>query len=559
MIMQDKIANRYAIKRLIGQGGMADVHLAYDEIMGREVAIKVLRTKLASDPQTLVRFIREASAARKLSHPNVVEIYDVGESGDLHYIVMEYINGMTLKELISRTGPVPAVQAVEIMKKLTSAVIEAHSRNIIHRDIKPQNVLVSKSGDLKIADFGIALAADSVTLTRNNAVMGSSHYLAPESAAGLIPDFRVDIYSLGIVFFELLTGSVPFTGPNPAAIALKHMQDPLPAIHPYNKTVSQAVENVVIKAAAKNPAERYQSAKELMDAIEHCLDPDKQDEPALELETKALQLPTRKDGYITELDLTPTNQKPLSHVEVVHHRFSWRMAILAGGIALLACTLAGYLLISTGITPIDGWFGWHQVPATEGLSAQEAIDKLKHSGIPDDMIQVEQVANDQYDPGLATSTSVPAGSFIQEGNPLILKVSKGPTFLVGDYSGQYLEDVEQMFEEQGINMNIHVVEQGNATVNPGVILSQRGLEPGQRIDPASEQTIEFIVSTYPTMVIDESYIGMDVEKAKEDLNNKGMAVMTREIYGSDQVIDIDPPVGTLYTQEGSDSVITLYH
>lgn len=235
MIMQDKIANRYAIKRLIGQGGMADVYLAYDEIMGREVAIKVLRTKLASDPQTLVRFIREASAARKLSHPNVVEIYDVGESGDLHYIVMEYINGMTLKELISRTGPVPAVQAVEIMKKLTSAVIEAHSRNIIHRDIKPQNVLVSKSGDLKIADFGIALAADSVTLTRNNAVMGSSHYLAPESAAGLIPDFRVDIYSLGIVFFELLTGSVPFTGPNPAAIALKHMQDPLPAIHPYNK------------------------------------------------------------------------------------------------------------------------------------------------------------------------------------------------------------------------------------------------------------------------------------------------------------------------------------
>ncbi|MBF0578351.1 Stk1 family PASTA domain-containing Ser/Thr kinase [Erysipelotrichaceae bacterium RD49] len=557
--MQDKIANRYAIKRLIGQGGMADVYLAYDEIMGRDVAIKVLRTKLANDQQTLVRFIREASAARKLSHPNVVEIYDVGESGDLHYIVMEYINGMTLKELISRTGPVPAAQAVEIMKKLTSAVIEAHSRNIIHRDIKPQNVLVSKTGDLKIADFGIALAADSITLTRNNAVMGSSHYLAPESAAGLIPDFRVDIYSLGIVFFELLTGSVPFTGPNPAAIALKHMQDPLPRISPYNKTVSHAVENVVIKAAAKNPAERYQSAAELLEAIEHCMDPDKQDVPLLELETKSLQLPTKNDGYITEMDLTPTNQKPLSHVDIVHHQFPLKLVIASSLIAILACGVAGYLLISTGITPIDGWFGWHQVPETEGLHTMEAIDKLNHAGIPADMIEVQEVANDQYDPGLATSTSVPAGSYIKEGNSLVLKVSKGPTFLVGDYSGQYLDDVKQLFANEGVNVQVEVLEQGNANINPGVILSQSGLEPGQRIDPDSQQTIHFVVSTYPTMTIDESYIGMDVEQAKEDLNQKGMAVNTKEIYGSDTVVDIDPPVGTLYTQEGSDSVITLYY
>ena len=272
--MLDTIANRYHIKSLIGQGGMADVYLAYDEIMNRPVAIKILRPKVADDSQAVVRFIREASAVRKLSHPNVVEVYDVGECGNLHYLVMEYIPGITLKELIAKSGKMSAPKAILMMKELTSAVAAAHKNNIIHRDIKPQNVLIHKNGQLKITDFGIAIAADSMDMTANQAIMGSSHYLAPESAAGLAPDYRVDIYALGIVFFELLCGSVPFTGTSPAAIALKHMQDPLPSILPYNETVTQAIENVVIKATAKNPDERYQSAQELLDALETCQNPE---------------------------------------------------------------------------------------------------------------------------------------------------------------------------------------------------------------------------------------------------------------------------------------------
>lgn len=555
--MQDKIANRYAVKRLIGQGGMADVYLAYDEIMGRDVAIKILRSKLASDPQTLVRFIREASAARKLNHPNVVEIYDVGESGELHYIVMEYINGVTLKELIVRTGAMPAQNAIEIMKKLTSAVMEAHANQIIHRDIKPQNVLIRKDGTLKIADFGIALAADSMNMTRNNAVMGSSHYLAPESAAGLIPDYRVDIYSLGIVFFELLCGSVPFTGQSPAAIALKHMQDPLPPIKPYNDTVSQAVENVVIKAAAKNPAERFQSAAELMDALQHCQDPGMKHVKPLVLQTQSLSLPNKNTEVVTEMDLTPTNQKPLSHV-ADPKKISWKLISLSCLIALLVCSLAGYALMSSGIMPVDGWFGWHKIPEVAGLEEKEALAALEKAGIPKASIQVEPAASDLVDEGLAESTSIPAGRFIKDG-PLVLRVSSGPTFLVADYTGQYLSDVEEIFKQNDVQVQIETTSRGTADMDPGVILEQSALLPGSRIDPAKEEIIHFVVSDYPKMVIDEKYIGMDIDEAKEDLNNKGMAVITKNIAGSSVVQDIDPPVGTEYAQEGSDSVITLYY
>lgn len=556
--MQDKIANRYVIKKMIGQGGMADVYLAYDEILGRDVAVKVLRTRLANDSQTLVRFIREASAARKLSHPNVVEIYDVGECGDINYIVMEYVEGMTLKELISHTGPLSASQAIGIMKKLTAAVMEAHANNIIHRDIKPQNVLVSKDGQIKIADFGIALAADSVALTRNNAVMGSSHYLAPESAAGLIPDFRIDIYSLGIVFFELLCGSVPFTGQSPAQIALKHMQDPLPSIQPYNRTVTQGIENVVIKAAAKNPAERYQSAAELMEALDHCQDPDKRNEPPLVLATQSLQLPQKDTPFVTELDLTPATQKPISHIETPK-KYSWRLAAVSVGIAVMACSLIALMLISSGIMPVNGWFGWHKIPQVEGLLQDQAIARLEEAGVSSAQIEVEQVASDQYDPGYVTGTSVSSGRYIKDSTPLVVKVSKGPTFLVGDYTGLFLSDVEEQFAQNGVVLQIETTLQQSADRQPGVILAQSGLKPGDRIDPTGNEKIEFTISTYPTLRIDESYLGMDVDQAKEELNDKGMAVITKNIMGTDTVQDIDPPVGTEYTQEGSDSVITLYH
>lgn len=555
--MPDKIKNRYVLKRLIGQGGMADVYLAWDEILGREVAIKILRDNLARDPQTLVRFLREASAARKLKHPNVVEIYDIGESDNLHYLVMEYVPGMTLKELITQTGPMDARRAVGYMKELTSAIVDAHAHQLIHRDIKPQNVLIAKDGTLKLSDFGIAVSVDGKHIQKPEAVMGSSHYLAPESAAGKAPDYRVDVYALGIVFFELLCGSVPFTGTTPASIALKHMKDPLPPIAPYNDTVSQGIENIVIKATAKNPDERYQSASELLDALDHAFDRKMKNAKPLVLETQSLDLPQKGHESEQEVEIRP-HLKPLSHIEKPG-KYSMRIVSLSAILAILACGLVAFSMMSLGVLPVSGWFGWVKVPDVSGMSEQVAITTLEEAGLEPDQIQIEQIASDGIDPGYVASTSIEAGRFIKSGSPLVVRVSKGPTFLITDYTGQYLDDVQNLFAQNHVLLKIDVTYQGSANTNPGIILEQSGMDPGVRIDPDSTDTIRFTVSTYPSLTIEPSFIGMDVNELKEYLNAQGIAVDLRAESGGSTVTAIDPPVGSTYTQEGSDSVVTLYH
>ena len=268
------IAERYMIVSSLGEGGMADVYLAIDTILNREVAIKVLRGELSKDPVTLLRFQREANAVSKLNHPNVVDVYDVGEFEGRHYIVMEYVRGRTLKQLISQRGALHQEEAVNIMIQLTSAVQHAHENDIIHRDIKPQNVLVKDDGTVKITDFGIALAHDTVQLTQSDAVLGSAHYLAPETTRGETPSNQVDIYALGIVFYELLTGNVPFHGDNPVQIAMKHLREEIPSVRDFNPTLPQSVENIIIKATVKNRKLRYQSAKDMLYDLHHCLLPE---------------------------------------------------------------------------------------------------------------------------------------------------------------------------------------------------------------------------------------------------------------------------------------------
>ena len=264
------IAERYMIVSSLGEGGMADVYLAIDTILNREVAIKVLRGELSKDPVTLLRFQREANAVSKLNHPNVVDVYDVGEFEGRHYIVMEYVRGRTLKQLISQRGALHQEEAVNIMIQLTSAVQHAHENDIIHRDIKPQNVLVKDDGTVKITDFGIALAHDTVQLTQSDAVLGSAHYLAPETTRGETPSNQVDIYALGIVFYELLTGNVPFHGDNPVQIAMKHLREEIPSVRDFNPTLPQSVENIIIKATVKNRKLRYQSAKDMLYDLHRC-------------------------------------------------------------------------------------------------------------------------------------------------------------------------------------------------------------------------------------------------------------------------------------------------
>ena len=273
-----KINDRYQIIRSIGEGGMANVYLAHDMILDRDVAVKILRGDLADDEKFVRRFQREAIAASSLSHPNIVEMYDVGEDNGKYYIVMEYVEGKTLKSLIKKRGALTLPEVIDIMQQLTSAISCAHDSNIIHRDIKPQNVLIKEDGIVKITDFGIAMALNSNELTQTNSVMGSVHYLPPEQANGKGATLKSDIYSLGIVMFELLTGKLPFRGENAVEIAIKQMKNQIPSVCSINENIPQSVENVILKACAKNPKNRYNTVKEMYADIETCLDEDRLEE-----------------------------------------------------------------------------------------------------------------------------------------------------------------------------------------------------------------------------------------------------------------------------------------
>ena len=243
-----KINNRYEIIRTIGEGGMANVYLGYDTILDRNVAIKVLRGDLSSDEKFVRRFQREALSASSLSHPNIVEVYDVGEDNGLYYIVMEYIDGKTLKQLLKKRGSLTLSEAIDIMLQITDGMAHAHDSYIVHRDLKPQNIMIKDDGQIKITDFGIAMALNATQLTQTNSVMGSVHYLPPEQAAGKGCTIQSDIYSMGIIFYELLTGELPFKGDSAVEIALKQMKDPLPDVHKMNKDIPQSIENIILKA-----------------------------------------------------------------------------------------------------------------------------------------------------------------------------------------------------------------------------------------------------------------------------------------------------------------------
>ncbi|HBA37595.1 MAG TPA: Stk1 family PASTA domain-containing Ser/Thr kinase, partial [Firmicutes bacterium] len=283
MIMKgQKINDRYQIIKSIGEGGMANVYLAYDTILDRNVAVKVLRGDLATDDKFVRRFQREALSASSLSHPNIVEVYDVGEDNGSYYIVMEYIEGKHLKELIKKRGKLTLSEVIDIMSQVCDGLATAHDSYIIHRDIKPQNIMILDSGLVKITDFGIAMALNSTQLTQTNSVMGSVHYLPPEQASGKGSTMQSDIYSMGILMYELLTGTLPFRGENAVEIALKQLKEPIPNLKTKIPDVPNSIVNIVKRATAKNPKNRYTDAREMLDDIKTAMDDSRIDEPIYE-------------------------------------------------------------------------------------------------------------------------------------------------------------------------------------------------------------------------------------------------------------------------------------
>ena len=552
-LMVKQVANRYDIISLIGQGGMADVFKAKDTILNRIVAIKILREKLSNDAMTLVRFQREASAASRLSHPNVVDIYDVGESDGMHYIVMEYVRGRTLKQMIAQRGSLSVTESIHIMMQLTSAIQHAHSHHIIHRDIKPQNVLVKDDGTVKITDFGIAIANDTVQLTLNNAVMGSAHYLAPETAQGKDATEQVDIYSLGIVFYELLTGKVPFAGKTPTEIAVKHLRQAMPYVRDFNAQIPQSVENIILRATAKNPENRYKNANQMLDDLEHCMDWNRKNEDRVFFETPNITKVDVNDGHV-QVEYSTEPPKPEKK------KLPWKSIGLGALFVAIVCALIFLSAAAAGWIHIDGFMGYQTIPDVVDMNTKEAKTALRNHKFKN--IKVEKVLSDSIEAGTVISTNYDAGEVIQSSNEIILTVSKGSGYLVKDYTGSTISEVQKELKKNDVNLKINIEYKNAADTNPDVILKQKGLKAGKRIDPDKTYEITFVVSRYPSIVIPEKLIGMEVNKAKEYLNDQGIAVVLSGISSNSEegvVVDVDPVVGASYTQEGSDSVVTLFY
>ena len=556
MNKKNVVANRYEVVQHIGQGGMADVFLAIDTILNRHVAIKILRSDQSTDAISILRFEREAQAATTLAHPNIVEIYDVGEYKNHHYIVMEYVAGKTLKKVIRDRAPLLNLEAVDTMKQLTSAVAEAHKRGIIHRDIKPQNVIVKSDGSLKILDFGIATAKGSAQLTQANNVMGSVHYLAPELAKGEPASPQSDIYALGIVFYEMLTGDVPFKADQAVQIALQHMREPMPSVRKANPNVPQSVENIIIRATAKNPRLRYQSCDEMLKDLEKCMLPEHQNDKPLSLKDPIDKTPTKQEKEDTKVGVT----RSTSLSRVANKRTKIYVTAILVLFAMFAVIVGLFL---AGILPPKSRNV--TVPNVSNMDIAQATSALENEDLEVDTDNITyQLSKDSIE-GVVIGTEPASSSEVERHSKVKLIVSSGVGEEMPNYVGKNIDDVKA-----SLPSSIHLIEkEEQSDKKPGTIIRQEGVAAGDLYDTAGETDVTLYYVPYVKVTIPADIIGKPIEEATSQLEAMGVTVVRahRDTSALSQseidkikvgtVIETMPAAGSEYTQK-KDSYVTLY-
>lgn len=556
MNKKNVVANRYEVVQHIGQGGMADVFLAIDTILNRHVAIKILRSDQSTDAISILRFEREAQAATTLAHPNIVEIYDVGEYKNHHYIVMEYVAGKTLKKVIRDRAPLLNLEAVDTMKQLTSAVAEAHKRGIIHRDIKPQNVIVKSDGSLKILDFGIATAKGSAQLTQANNVMGSVHYLAPELAKGEPASPQSDIYALGIVFYEMLTGDVPFKADQAIQIALQHMREPMPSVRKANPNVPQSVENIIIRATAKNPKLRYQSCDEMLNDLEKCMSPEHQNDKPLSLNDPIDKTPTKQEKEDIKAGMT----RSTSLSRIANKRTKIYITAILVLFAMFA-VIAGLFL--AGILPPKSKNV--TVPNVSNMDVAQATAALQEQDLEVDQDDITyQLSKDSIE-GVVIGTEPASSSKVERHSKVKLIVSSGIGQEMPNYVGKNIDDVKASLPSA-----IHLIEkEEQSDKKPGTIIRQEGVAAGELYDTAGETDLTLYYVPYIKVTIPADIIGKPIEDATAQLEAMGVTVVRahRDTSALPQseidkikvgtVIETMPAAGSEYTQK-KDSYVTLY-
>ena len=527
MIQIGKIfAGRYRIIKQIGRGGMADVYLAKDLILdGEEVAVKVLRTNYQTDPIAVARFQREARAMADLDHPHIVRITDIGEEDGQQYLAMEYVAGLDLKRYIKEHYPLSNEEAVRIMGQILLAMRLAHAKGIVHRDLKPQNILLTPDGTAKVTDFGIAVAFAETSLTQTNSMLGSVHYLSPEQARGSKATIQSDIYAMGIIFFEMLTGHIPYDGDSAVTIALQHFQKPLPSVIAENPSVPQSLENVVIKATAKKLTDRYQTVSEMYVDLLSSLSYNRRNEPKLvfedtsKVDTKTLpkisqstltgipKVQPKEESHQSQKPTQKATNKETVAKPVKKRRFKARYFVLLASFILVMASL--FWIVSKTPATVE-------IPKVAGQTVAEAKENLKKANF--EIGEEKTEASDTVEEGRVIRTDPDAGSARKEGTKVNLIISSGQqSFKIGNYIGRKSTDVIAELKGKKVPENlIKIVEEESSETEAGLVMRQ-SLPEGTTYDLSKATEITLTVAKKVTSVPMPSYIGSSLEFTKNNL------------------------------------------
>lgn len=560
------LGDRYEVIEKIGTGGMSDVYKAKDHKLNRFVAVKVLKQEFSENANFVSKFIVEAQAAAGLMHPNIVNVYDVGEEEGIHYIVMELVEGITLKKYIEKKARLSYKEAVSIAIQVSMGIEAAHNNHIIHRDIKPQNIIISKEGKVKVTDFGIAKAATSNTVTSN--VMGSVHYTSPEQARGGYSDEKSDVYSLGITLFEMLTGRVPFDGDTTVAIAIKHIQEPMPSPREYISEIPVSVEHIVLKCCQKAVDRRYQSMALLIEDLKQALlNPDEDFVQILNPDETGATRMINANGWTAEeaeiygahtghmtttgslklrTDRIPEEllEKEEEDREGRAEKVTTAVMVVIG--VLILCMIVFLLFKIFGFfdpsAPSDisgtesateslletGTVSSIEMPAVVGEKEDKMVPILRAKGLE---VEIRERESMDYETGIILECDVEAGTILKEGDVVVIYVSTGAGAIeIEDVTGKTYEEAKAILEQQGFIVNKS--ESYNNQVAKGYVVSQN---PAGGRNVTKGTAVALVVSLGEDKVRVPNVVGLSLDKAKSELDHAGISVGTVEEVYSDTV------------------------
>ncbi|ETT29450.1 serine/threonine-protein kinase [Paenibacillus sp. FSL R5-192] len=509
----------------VGGGGMALVYKAQDLLLNRNVAIKVLRQQFVHDEEFIRRFRREAQSAASLSHPNVVSIYDVGQEDDVHYIVMEYVEGKNLNEIIKERAPLQVDESVRIASQIADALDHAHHNQIIHRDIKPHNILIGRNGRVKVTDFGIARAVTSTTITQTGSVVGSVHYFSPEHAKGIVTGEKSDLYSLGIVLYQMLTGQLPFLGESPISVALKHLQEEFDEPRKFNPLIPQSVENVILKSMRKNPQERYQSAKEMQTDLETCLMPERRNETKIDFpdeddidQTRVMPAIKPEPRGVTSTGAVPVMESNEETGKGKAKSKSWKKpALLISLTVLILIAMVGVVWYVKGMLVVPEV----TVPNVITQTEEKAREMLEEKGlvVSDEVIRLYQ---EGVEPGIVYEQSRKEGDVVKEGSEVQISVGAEKELLkMIDVKQVTYDEAVKKLTALGIKEDqIQRKDEFSNDVASGSVISQT---PGvnEEFDPETVQ-IELTVSKGTETVKMPDLKNLTRSEAEEKLKSAGL-------------------------------------